>query len=206
MPPSGTPYKTNDTTQYQTGAAVSRAAFKKRARAVSALHHAAEVAHAVAVAAGTMQVRQSVCYLMTCVRHKIHSCMASSVGFSLVNRHSFRHGMRWGSSSIMVTTPPYCLQLPRPGPSIDHRALLTSLCWSLDAMPGTMSTRGTFTSWGGASDQAPLHGGNVACGEGARYHDTVCDAVLIFCCKGTGMMAGGSAGLPCTRGLFPPAR
>ena len=41
--------------QYQTGAPVSRAAFKARAREVSALHHAAEVAHAVAVAAGKME-------------------------------------------------------------------------------------------------------------------------------------------------------
>jgi hypothetical protein len=41
--------------QYQTGAPVSRAAFKARAREVSALHHATEVAHAVAVAAGKME-------------------------------------------------------------------------------------------------------------------------------------------------------
>jgi hypothetical protein len=40
-----------------------------------------------------------------------------------------------------------------------------------------MSTRGAFTAWGGASDQAPAHGGNVACGEGARYLDTDCLAL-----------------------------
>ena len=49
------PLKQRETTQYQTGAPVSRAAFKARAREVSALHHAAEVAHAIAVVAGKME-------------------------------------------------------------------------------------------------------------------------------------------------------
>ena len=47
-PPNGTNANASDL-QYQTGAPVSRAAFKQRAREVSAVHHAAEVAHAVAV-------------------------------------------------------------------------------------------------------------------------------------------------------------
>ena len=41
-----------------------------------------------------------------------------------------------------------------------------------DAMPGTMSTKGTYTHWGGA-DKHP----GAACGEGARYHDTDCLAL-----------------------------
>ena len=46
------PLVPNASVQYQTGAPVSRAAFKQRARRVSALHHAAEVAHALAVGVG----------------------------------------------------------------------------------------------------------------------------------------------------------
>ena len=45
----------NKTTQYQTGAAVSRAGHKANIRATSRLHRAAESAQAVAVAAGKME-------------------------------------------------------------------------------------------------------------------------------------------------------
>eukprot|EP01051_Picozoa_sp_SAG22_P006676 SAG22_NODE_444_length_10453_cov_8.586343_7_plen_604_part_00 len=121
IPPSSLPpWPQNDTTQYQTGAPVSRAAFKQRAREVSALHHAAEVAHALAVAAGKMRANASALF------------------------------PAWDALGI-----------------VQHH----------DAMPGTMSTRGTFTAWGGATDQAPEHGGNVACGVGARYLDTDCLAL-----------------------------
>ena len=44
-------------------------------------------------------------------------------------------------------------------------------------MPGTMSTKGAYTSWGDTPPFAsgdPVNRGAVACGEGSRYHDTDC--------------------------------
>ena len=121
VPPSGTPLVPNRTVQYQTGAPVSRAAFKQRARQVSAIHHAAEVAHALAVARGKMAAVETELF------------------------------PAWDALGI-----------------VQHH----------DAMPGTMSTKGTFTSWGtNGQDQAPKHAGNVACGVGSRYHDTDCLAL-----------------------------
>lgn len=121
IPPSGTPLQANTTTQYQTGAPVSRAAFKQRARQVSAIHHAAEVAHALAVAHGKMQSIET-------------DLFPAWDGLGIVQHH--------------------------------------------DAMPGTMSTKGTFTSWGtNGQDQGPLHAGAVACGMGSRYSDTDCLAL-----------------------------
>lgn len=109
--------------QYQTGAPVSRAAFKQVAREVSAIHHAAEVAHAVAV-----------------TRSKMKPIAASLFP-------------AWDSLGI-----------------VQHH----------DAMPGTMSTKGAYTSWGDTPPFAtgdPVNRGAVACGEGSRYHDTDCLAL-----------------------------
>eukprot|EP01051_Picozoa_sp_SAG22_P027364 SAG22_NODE_9123_length_609_cov_0.801961_2_plen_112_part_01 len=102
----------------ETGAPISRAAFKQRARQVSALHHAAEVAHGLAVSAGNLQSIEQ-------------DLFPAWDGLGIVQHH--------------------------------------------DAMPGTMSTKGAYTSWG---DTPPYHSGDavnrgdVACGEGSRYHDT----------------------------------